>query len=229
MKIITIGDSAVGKTCFLRRFIYDNYTDTQISTVAADYMSKTINVGKQKVLLQIWDTSGQEVFRSIVSSYYKGAVGAIFVFDLKSQISFDNLNLWLHNVKELAEPNCVFILIGNKLDLCPPERHQKSKEKIGSDNTNDENNKEQEQEPGKDDNEKELENLFIAKEKAEEYAKANSMQYFEVSAKTGENVQNAFNALISKIEKNLNDGSYEMVSPDIVDFQNEETEKSSCC
>ena len=122
LKVIAVGDSGVGKTSFLARFVRDNFDDEIPSTLGVEFMSKIIETEKHRIQLQLWDTAGQELFRSVTRGYYRGSVGALLLFDLSKPDSFESINSWLNDVREIARPECVVALIGNKLDLCPPSR-----------------------------------------------------------------------------------------------------------
>ena len=116
-KILLLGDTAVGKTCFLKRYTEDTFQDAYLSTIGFDYKYKivTLNNGK-KVKVQLWDTAGQERFRTIAKSYYKGAQGIILMYDVTSQRTFDNIRKWLTQIKEEASIKVCVILIANKID-----------------------------------------------------------------------------------------------------------------
>ena len=116
-KILLLGDTAVGKTCFLKRYTDDTFQDAYLSTIGFDYKYKivTLENGK-KVKLQLWDTAGQERFRTIAKSYYKGAQGIILMYDVTSQRTFDNIRKWLTQIKEEASSKVCIILIANKID-----------------------------------------------------------------------------------------------------------------
>lgn len=115
-KILIIGDSGVGKSCLLLRFVDDSYTESYISTIGVDFKIKTINLDNKVVKLQIWDTAGQERFRTITSSYYRGAHGIIVVYDVTDKLSFDNVKRWLVEIERYACEDSVKILVGNKID-----------------------------------------------------------------------------------------------------------------
>lgn len=115
-KVILLGDGGVGKTSMIERFINDSFNFNTPHTVGAEYYAKTINIQKEKVLLNIWDTAGQERYRSIIPSYFKGAKGVVLVYDICSKNSFSSLNYWINQVKQFAE-DAAFMLIGNKADL----------------------------------------------------------------------------------------------------------------
>jgi small GTP-binding protein len=116
-KLLLIGDSGVGKSCLLIRFADDTYTETYISTIGVDFKIKTIELDGKTIKLQIWDTAGQERFRTITSSYYRGAHGIIVVYDVTEQSSFDNVKSWLTEIDRYASDNVNKLLVGNKSDL----------------------------------------------------------------------------------------------------------------
>lgn len=117
-KILLIGDSGVGKTCLLLKYTDDVFQTSHISTIGVDFRIKTMRLEDSKVAkLQMWDTAGQERFRTITSSYYRGAHGVIIVFDVGERRSFDNLAMWMGEVERYAKPGVPMILVGNKTDL----------------------------------------------------------------------------------------------------------------
>ncbi|XP_030296599.1 ras-like GTP-binding protein YPT1 isoform X2 [Sparus aurata] len=116
-KLLLIGDSGVGKSCLLLRFADDTYTESYISTIGVDFKIRTIDMDGKTVKLQIWDTAGQERFRTITSSYYRGAHGIIIVYDVTEQESFNNVKQWLDEIDRYACENVSRLLVGNKSDL----------------------------------------------------------------------------------------------------------------
>lgn len=115
-KLLIIGDSGVGKSCLLLRFADHMYTESYISTIGVDFKIRTIDLDGKTIKLQIWDTAGQERFRTITSSYYRGAQGIIIVYDVCDEDSYKNVRSWLHEVDRYASDNICKLLVGNKCD-----------------------------------------------------------------------------------------------------------------
>jgi Ras-related protein Rab-1A len=116
-KLLLIGDSGVGKSCLLLRFADDSYIDSYISTIGVDFKIRTVEQDGKTIKLQIWDTAGQERFRTITSSYYRGAHGIIIVYDVTDEESFNNVKQWLSEIDRYASDNVNKLLVGNKCDL----------------------------------------------------------------------------------------------------------------
>ena len=116
-KYIIAGDSGVGKTCMIYYYLYNKVKQNSTQTIGVDYSSKTLIINNQKIKLQIWDTAGQDKFRSVSKSYYRGAIGIIIVYDITSKESFLHIKSWINEVKLSAREEASFIIIGNKNDL----------------------------------------------------------------------------------------------------------------
>ena len=116
-KVLLIGNSSVGKSALMERYVDNTFTPHFVSTIGVDYKVKRIKINDKNVKITIWDTAGQERFRTITSVYYNGSHGIIIVFDLTDRSSFKNLNDWLHEIDRYARDKVKLLLIGNKSDL----------------------------------------------------------------------------------------------------------------
>ena len=116
-KIVIIGDSGVGKSSLLLRFVDDIFTESFISTIGVDFKIRTVEINGKVIKLQLWDTGGQERFRVITSTYYRNAHGIILVYDISDLESFTRIRSWIAEVEKYAGPNIPMIIIGNKSDL----------------------------------------------------------------------------------------------------------------
>ncbi|KAI8982020.1 ras family-domain-containing protein [Mycotypha africana] len=130
-KLVLIGDSGVGKSNLLSRFTSNEFNLESKSTIGVEFATKNLEIDNHTVKAQIWDTSGQERYRAITGAYYRGAVGALLVYDITRQSSFQNVQHWLKELRDHADPNIVIMLVGNKLDLSETSR-QVSTEDGGS-------------------------------------------------------------------------------------------------
>jgi len=118
-KLLLIGDAGVGKSSILLQFTEGIFDDNLQSTIGVDFKVKTMTIGGKKIKITIWDTAGQERFRTLTSSYYRGAQGVILVYDVGRRDTFENLATWLQEVETYCAAggkNCVKLLVGNKID-----------------------------------------------------------------------------------------------------------------
>ncbi|KAG9144247.1 hypothetical protein Leryth_023041 [Lithospermum erythrorhizon] len=116
-KVVLIGDSGVGKSNILSRFTRNEFSLESKSTIGVEFATKTLQVEGKTVKAQIWDTAGQERYRAITSAYYRGAVGALLVYDITKRPTFENVERWLSELRNHADSNIVIMLAGNKADL----------------------------------------------------------------------------------------------------------------
>ena len=116
-KYIIIGDSAVGKSNILLRYIHDNFNEEFQSTIGVEFGAKNIKLEDKVYRIQIWDTAGQETFRSITRAYYKNSVCAFVVYDITNRNSFQNVKSWIEDCKRQSPKTVFMVLIGNKVDL----------------------------------------------------------------------------------------------------------------
>jgi Ras-related protein Rab-1A len=164
-KLLLIGDSGVGKSCLLLRFADNTYTDSYISTIGVDFKIRTLDIDGKMVKLQIWDTAGQERFRTITSSYYRGAHGIIVVYDVTDKVSFTNVKQWLGEIDRYACQSVNKLLVGNKADL--------------------------------------VEKKVVDFNEAKEFADSLNISFLETSAKSSQNVEEAFLMMTRQIKERV--------------------------
>ncbi|KAL6946292.1 Rab GTPase ypt31 [Hanseniaspora osmophila] len=160
-KLVLIGDSGVGKSNLLTRFTANEFNIDSKSTIGVEFANRIVQIEGKKIKAQIWDTAGQERYRAITSAYYRGAMGALIVYDITKSKSYENCSDWLKELKENADSNIVIGLIGNKSDLA----HNRS----------------------------------VPTEEARNFAKENQLLFTETSALENDNVEKAFEELITAI------------------------------
>eukprot|EP01080_Neovahlkampfia_damariscottae_P005660 gene5660-9476_t len=116
-KVVVIGDSGVGKSNLITRFTMNKFTEDSKSTIGVEFGAKNIEIDGKTIKGQIWDTAGQERFRAISTAYYRGAHGALIVYDVTKKDSFQNIEKWKSEIVEQGEPDCQLMMVGNKSDL----------------------------------------------------------------------------------------------------------------
>ena len=161
-KILLLGDSSVGKTCILTRYADNTFQEEHMATIGLDFKIKSVNLDNGKTIkVQIWDTAGQDRFKSITKNYYKGAHGIILIYDVTKRKTFDNLKNWIDTIKEEVSDKVSVILIGNKIDN--------------------------------------IDNRVVTTQEGQGIANEYNLPFYEASAKTGDNIDIAFNDLIKKV------------------------------
>jgi len=116
-KVVLIGDSGVGKSNLLSRFTRNEFCLESKSTIGVEFATRTLHVEGKIIKAQIWDTAGQERYRAITSAYYRGALGAVLVYDVSKPTTFENISRWLKELRDHADSNIRIMLVGNKTDL----------------------------------------------------------------------------------------------------------------
>ena len=117
IKVILIGDSAVGKTNIMSKYLKGEFMENSKATVGVEFGSKLFTIDNHKIKAQIWDTAGHEKYKAITGAYYKGSKGAFVVYDITRRDTFDSADKWINDLKASADPKINIILIGNKSDL----------------------------------------------------------------------------------------------------------------
>lgn len=187
ISICLCGDTNVGKTSLLNRYLNDQYDEYGQPTLGADYLDKKVILNEKEVVFSFWDTAGQERFKSITNSFFRNVEGGLVVFDLSNLESFQSVETWIKSFRDANTRSGIILLIGNKSD--------KSAERI------------------------------VSNEEAENLAKKLDIYYFEVSAKSGSNVNDAFEFLENKCFNNYQD----LVPPlPSVDIAQKEESKCKC-
>ena len=128
-KVVLIGDSSVGKTNILSRYIKDDFSIETKNTVGVEFGSKIIKYKENTIKIQIWDTAGQERYRSITNAYYKGAKAAMVVYDISKRSTFDNIDKWINELKNSGDEDVFILIVGNKCDL--EEQREINQEEAG--------------------------------------------------------------------------------------------------
>jgi Ras-related protein Rab-1A len=164
-KVLIIGDSGVGKSALLLRFTEDTFSEYYISTIGVDFKIRTIEQDGKYIKLQIWDTAGQERFKTITSSYYRGAHGIMLVYDVTDGESFTNIQQWLTEISRYGSDTVTKLLIGNKSD-------QENKRVISTNS-------------------------------GKEYAESLNINFIETSAKTSNNIDDAFYQMTREIKNRM--------------------------
>ncbi|UKJ88060.2 Rab5 GTPase [Theileria orientalis] len=116
-KLVILGDTFVGKSCLVGRFVKNSFMEFQESTIGAAFMTQTVRLDDCTVKFEIWDTAGQERYRTLAPMYYRGSAAAIIVYDITLKESFNQAKSWIKELKSYVEPNIILALAGNKADL----------------------------------------------------------------------------------------------------------------
>ena len=117
IKAILIGDSNVGKTTIIGKYLDKNFSEKSLNTVGLDLKNIKLNLNNKNIKLQLWDTAGQEKYRSMTTSYYRAVHIIIIVFDVTSQTSFEHIKEWMNNIRQFAKIGVMKVIVGNKIDL----------------------------------------------------------------------------------------------------------------
>ncbi|RVX66454.1 hypothetical protein B0A52_09684 [Exophiala mesophila] len=204
-KLVCIGDSGTGKSSLTVRLCEGRFSATHDVTIGVEFGSRIVPVGppanaslgigapsgiashtdpsqQKKMKLSLWDTAGQETYKSITRSYFRGASGALLVFDITRRSSFESVTSWLNDLRQIAEEGIVVILVGNKSDLANQSVDIEGKTKRA-----------------------------VTREEAEDWCRReNVVKYVETSAKNGEGVERAFLEVAERIYHNIEAGKYDL-------------------
>lgn len=195
IKAIIVGDSCVGKSSLLLKFVDDQFNDVYLSTIGVDFKFRHLMVELERkrharVKLQVWDTAGQERFRTITTSYYRGAQAVILAFDVSDRNSFNQLEFWLNEIRPHLDSEAVIVLAGLKIDA----------EKM----------------------------RVVSKDEANLFAFTYQLDYWEVSSKTGYNVDALFQSMCREVIRRRMD-SHISRHPESIFLLSDKPEKRKCC
>ena len=197
LKVVIVGDSGVGKSNLIKRFTVNEFLPNSQATVGVEFLSKSYKINDKIFKIEMWDTAGQERYKSITSAYYKGAKGALLVYDVTSAQSFENIDKWYNEIKEKTNKDIKLILIGNKIDL-------KESKVVDTDNA-------------------------LVK------AKTWGIPLMETSAKSAQNVKEAFHDLLKEMYLEMNKNLQNAENKNLENNNglqldtNEKKEKKGCC
>eukprot|EP01115_Flamella_aegyptia_P001100 TRINITY_DN116_c0_g1_i1.p1 TRINITY_DN116_c0_g1~~TRINITY_DN116_c0_g1_i1.p1 ORF type:complete len:226 (-),score=105.24 TRINITY_DN116_c0_g1_i1:72-749(-) len=218
-KVVVLGESGVGKTSLLLRYIENKFTLNTKSTIGSDFLSKDIEVDGRPVTLQIWDTAGQERFQGLGTAFYRGADGAMFVFDYGRKKTFDELAAWkkafLIQIGQENNPDFPIVIVGNKMDL-----------------ENKEVTKKEAQENNPDfpivivGNKMDLENKEVTKKEAQDWCYSQNLPFYETSAKESVNVEKSFDQIAKLV---LSKTKEEDIKFQTVDLSKQTKKDDGCC
>ncbi len=171
-KVVIIGDSGCGKSSLMHRLTDARFQSTHEVTLGSDFGASVVRVGDTAIKLQLWDTAGQETYRAVTRSYFRGSSGALLVYDVSRRPTFEHLQQWLGDLRAMAGDAVCVILVGNKSDL---------------------------------------EERGVKTEEAQRWAEENKLtEFIETSAKTGANVQTAFEHTAAEILRRIQKGSFDV-------------------
>lgn len=184
VKLVLLGEAAVGKSSLVLRFVSDDFQENKEPTIGAAFLTQKCTLANRVVKFEIWDTAGQERFASLAPMYYRNAQSAVVVYDVTKPASFIRARHWVNELKSQGSPNIIIALVGNKLDLTGEQEGQEPGAVVADEETG----------PAGD-----LPGRKVSYEEGEKLAQEEGLLFFEASAKTGFNVRKIFLAIANKI------------------------------
>lgn len=206
VKLVLLGEAAVGKSSLVLRFVQDDFNENTSPTIGAAFLTQKCRLENRIVKFEIWDTAGQERFHSLAPMYYRNAQAAVVVYDITKSASLEKAKAWVKELQRQASPNIVIALVGNKLDLVAGEGQEASAvetSKASATTTEDDDKTEDEEEGSVRDQTTSTPSgdhlRQVSTAEAEAYAKESNLLFCEASAKTGQNVGELFTDIAKAI------------------------------
>ncbi|WWC67814.1 uncharacterized protein I206_101728 [Kwoniella pini CBS 10737] len=237
LKYVLLGDSATGKSSLLIRITDDRFDLTE-PTLGVEFGSRILSVGEdgKRVKVQCWDTAGTESFRSITRSYFRGAAGALLVYDVTRRESFDHVTSWLEDLRKYADENVSIILVANKIDLCSTSPEPLPSIQFGhpfpAPSTTFDTSSSRSPSPTprpSTDIPKDLKNRRVSSMEGALFAKEHGLLYVETSAKEGWGVTDAFEWTAREVLEKVKKGELDRRKPGGVKLKAKEMERQSKC
>lgn len=206
VKLVLLGEAAVGKSSLVLRFVSDDFQENKEPTIGAAFLTQKCSLPNRTIKFEIWDTAGQERFASLAPMYYRNAQSALVVYDVTKPTSFIKARHWVNELKAQASPGIVIALVGNKLDLVD-EDDEEGDDAEGQQETSNEDGDEgtgEQQQQDAEDGDGGKRKRKVATEEGQKLADDEGLLFYETSAKSGLNVKQVFLAIANKIpEENL--------------------------
>ncbi|KAH9460135.1 hypothetical protein MJO28_004203 [Puccinia striiformis f. sp. tritici] len=204
VKLVLLGEAAVGKSSVVLRFVQNDFQENKEPTIGAAFLTQKCRLEDKIIKFEIWDTAGQERFHSLAPMYYRNAQAAIVAYDITKSSSLDKAKSWVKELQRQGHPNIVIALIGNKLDLVQSDASQSASTGSSTDDEADDATATPDNATTLPDSNPTNLNASsskrqVPKEEAEAYAQENSLLFFETSAKTGEGIVETFTQIAGKI------------------------------
>ncbi|KAF2666597.1 rab5-like GTPase [Microthyrium microscopicum] len=183
VKLVLLGEAAVGKSSLVMRFVNNDFQENKEPTIGAAFLTQKCPLPTRTIKFEIWDTAGQERFASLAPMYYRNASAALVVYDITKPSSLTKAQHWVAELQRQASPGIVIALVGNKLDLATPSTSPEGADEAAEDENDDD----------------EADARKVPTKTAKAYADEDGLLFFETSAKTGENVAEVFTAIANAI------------------------------
>ena len=224
-RVLMIGDTLVGKTSIVNKLIYDTFNEKELPTIGSMFALYSNDSNSSCANMQIWDTAGQEKFKSLTPIYFQNADAGVFVFDMSQPETFDHLESWIELFTEAVINDPIIIIVGNKIDLLQSKEDNMSNESPIITNENNGSIHSTEFEKNQNDSQNDSIN-FVDEREARRWAESKKYAYFSTSAKSGYGIQEIFQYVGEQLLKKKSIGQSFISQTQMIE---KEKEDSSCC